>query len=296
MVLRSADKVTNKRVYSMVFHPNREKDLIFVGDKEGSVGVWDPNAQVEQGEGEEGDVKTGQSWNLQVHGRSPITCLRFDPISATTLYSASYDATIRAQDLHTGISKEFWAGDESVLLSIFDILAPESHPSAFVDTPSPMLDERSLWVADHRGGLTHIDMREPSRSSNRRGPSSAQGPPTRRWQVCEKKIGGMSVNQAASSCIAVASLDQCIRLFDVRNLQTIVPTTDEAPHNYRGVDGDELDAAHEKAQISMSQARLACTSVDFDPSGSKLVGVSYDDVVKGEFRLSGDCLSARFSF
>jgi hypothetical protein len=182
MELRSTEKVTKARVYSMVVHPNVEQDLLFVGDKEGNIGVWDPNgreAEDEENEEEESSVQTGRSWSLQVHGKSPITCLRLDPIAADSLFSSSYDSTIRMQSLQSGTSKEVWNGQEDVLISIFDILAPQSHPSAFLDTPSHGLDERSLWIADHRGGLSHYDIRQASRKSTSK---------TSRWQVCEKKV------------------------------------------------------------------------------------------------------------
>lgn len=93
------------------------------------------------------------------------------------------------------------------------------------------------------------------------------------------QIGGMSVNPVMSSCISVASLDQCVRLFDVRNLQSL-GTTNEVPYNARGVDADVLEQAETYAQIASHRAKLACTSVDFDPTGTKLVAVSHDDIVK----------------
>ncbi|MCO5583349.1 hypothetical protein L7F22_037259 [Adiantum nelumboides] len=268
MELLSVDKVVMRRIYSMIVHPNPEKDLIFVADKEGSIGVWDPLAKNENDE--EGEMNSGRSWSLQVHGKSPITCLRFDPISADSLFSSSYDSTIRMQSLQSGLSTEIWSGQDDVLISIFDILAPKSHPSAFLRTPDAGLDERSLWIADHRGGLCHFDLRQQN---------ARRKVETSRWQVCEKKIGGMSINPTISSCISVASLDQHVRLFDVRNLQTL-PTTNEAPYSARNVDEEILRVVEENAQIGYHKAKLACTSVDWDPTGTKLVGVSYDDMVK----------------
>ncbi len=90
----------------------------------------------------------------------------------------------------------------------------------------------------------------------------------------------MSVNRLAPHCIATASLDQHVRLFDVRALASVVKETAEAPYNYKGVDADDLEAAQTKAQFASNKARQACTSVDFSPRGDQLVGVSYDDVVK----------------
>lgn len=286
MTLKSAAKVTPKRVYSMAYHPATDKDLVFVGDKEGSIGVWDaaPSSSTNASNGvnkeidhdgeealdEEESFPKGKAWTLQVHGRSPVTCIKFDPVNHNSVFSSSYDSTVRKLDLATGKSDEVWAGEEDVLLSIFDVLSPSTHPSAYIDTPNPSLDERSMWIADHRGGLLHIDLREKTRRGNN----------TRRWQVCEKKIGAMSVNRLAPHCIATASLDQHIRLFDVRALASVVKETAEAPYNYKGVDADHLEAAQTKAQFAANKARQACTSVDFSPRGDQLVGVSYDDVVK----------------
>jgi hypothetical protein len=280
MQLRSVDKAAQRRVYSMLMHPSADKDLIFVGDKEGNIGVWDPLASND--EEDKDAMASGYSWSLQVHGKAPITCLRFDPVSADSLFSSSYDSSIRMQSLTSGVSTEVWTGQEDVLISIFDILAPQSHPSAFTATPNPGLDERSMWIADHRGGLNHFDLRQPQLINTRRtggGGGSKNKADTRRWQVCEKKIGGMAINPIFSSCISGASLDQHVRLFDVRNLQTL-ETTNQAPYSARNVDADVLDEAVNKAQISAHRAKLACTSVDWDPSGTKLVGVSYDDMLK----------------
>ncbi|TKY90907.1 hypothetical protein EX895_000905 [Sporisorium graminicola] len=285
MTLKSAAKVTPKRVYSMAYHPATDKDLVFVGDKEGSIGVWDAaysastsnngttiKKEDDDDEDEQNDdsFPEGKAWTLQVHGRSPVTCIKFDPVNHNSVFSCSYDSTVRKLDLATGTSDEVWAGEDDVLLSIFDVLSPSTHPSAYIDTPAPSLDERSLWIADHRGGLLHIDLREKARRGNN----------TRRWQVCEKKIGAMSVNRLAPHCIATASLDQHVRLFDVRALASVVKETADAPYNYKGVDADDLEAAQTKAQFSAHKARQACTSVDFSPRGDQLVGVSYDDVVK----------------
>ncbi|GAK61973.1 WD40 repeat-like protein [Moesziomyces antarcticus] len=281
MTLKSAAKVTPRRIYSMAYHPAIDKDLIFVGDKEGAIGVWDAapvassstngvKTEDDEDAAEDDTFPEGTAWTLQVHGRSPVTCIKFDPVNHNSAFSSSYDSTVRKLDLATGKSDEVWAGEEDVLLSIFDILSPSTHAGAYIDTPHPSLDERSMWIADHRGGLLHIDLREKTRRGNN----------TRRWQVCEKKIGAMSLNRAAPHCVATASLDQHIRLFDVRALASVVKETAEAPYNYKGVDADDLEAAQSKAQFAANKARQACTSVDFSPRGDQLVGVSYDDVVK----------------
>ena len=91
----------------------------------------------------------------------------------------------------------------------------------------------------------------------------------------------MSVNRAAPHCIATASLDQHVRLFDVRSLKN-VPDTAVAPYNYKAVDEDNLMLVQKESQIVSHQSKRACTSVDFSPNGDKLVCVSYDDIIKGK--------------
>ncbi len=161
MTLKSVAKVTPKRVYSMAYHPATDKDLVFVGDKEGSIGVWDAapsastsasnsavkkeeNGDDEEEQDEEEAFPEGKAWTLQVHGRSPVTCIKFDPVNHNSVFSSSYDSTVRKLDLASGTSDEVWAGEEDVLLSIFDVLSPSTHPSAYIDTPAPSLDERSM--------------------------------------------------------------------------------------------------------------------------------------------------------
>ena len=39
MELRGNAKVTSDRVFSMVVHPDKQRDLVFVGDKWGSIGM-----------------------------------------------------------------------------------------------------------------------------------------------------------------------------------------------------------------------------------------------------------------
>ena len=177
MQLRSVSKVTPARIYSMAYHPSVDRDLIFMGDKEGNLGVWDALAQQDGGEESEDDMPAGKAWSLQAHGKSPVTCLRFDPISSESLFSSSYDSTLRMFSLASSTSTEVWAGQDDVLLSIFDILAPQVHPTAFTSTPAHGLDERSIWIGDHRGGLVHVDLRE--------GKAKRGG---HRWQVSEKKV------------------------------------------------------------------------------------------------------------
>lgn len=182
MALRSTSKVTPARVYSMLYHPAEDRDLVFMGDKEGNVGIWDAlaSATTDQGEDEdeEGELPGGRTWALQVHGKSPVSAMRIDPVKPDNIFSASYDSSIRVLSLTSSISSEVWEGQDDVLLSEFEILAPTTHASAFSQTPAPGLDERSIWIGDHRGGLVHVDLREGKKAHRQ----------WERWQICERKV------------------------------------------------------------------------------------------------------------
>lgn len=175
MRLRSHSRVAQKRIYSMLYHPSTEKDLVFTGDQEGVLGVWNAlDTSVRTGYEEE-DMPSGSAFSLWVHAKSAIGCLRMDPANDDRLYSSSYDASVRSFSLSSGTSTEIYAAPPDVQLGEMDILAPQTQAAVATATPSPQLSERSLWLADHRGGLLHLDIR-----SNQ--------PAVHRWQVCDKKV------------------------------------------------------------------------------------------------------------
>lgn len=80
-------KVTADRVFSMTVHPDPAKTLVFVGDKTGSLGIWDALAPADEHGGDDGDQvddddeddSEGKHWSLQAHGRSSISCIRVSP-------------------------------------------------------------------------------------------------------------------------------------------------------------------------------------------------------------------------
>lgn len=99
------------------------------------------------------------------------------------------------------------------------------------------------------------------------------------------QIGGLSINPLTPSALAVASLDQSVRVFDIRRLSSNIDPISTIPTNYRAVDPDLLSQVQSTveeggAQLGWRRSRQASTSVDFGPDGRHLAAVSYDDVVK----------------
>jgi len=147
LVLRKTEKVTPERVYSMLVHPTLDKDLVFMGDKSGALGIADALAS-DEAEVNEEDQSSTTSWAIRAHAKSAITCIRLNPKNArlvrdplhlastadgrAKLYTAGYDCTLRSIDFETRNSVEVVDadllaaadyGEGEALLSGFDVTA-----------------------------------------------------------------------------------------------------------------------------------------------------------------------------
>ena len=81
-------KLCPSRITSVFVHPSREKLLVFAGDKNGFVGLWD----VDDVHGDSAGVLTYQTHNSNV---TRLHCSSHEP---SKIYSSSYDGTIRCLD------------------------------------------------------------------------------------------------------------------------------------------------------------------------------------------------------
>lgn len=196
MQLLAVKKATPKRIYTAAFHPSVEKDIIFTGDKEGYVSVWEPFAlrdtTADDEENESQDAVTGDdgnSWSLRIpHDSSPISCLKIPTLNPSRLYFSSYNSTLRRVDLEKGVSEQVFSFTsdqdnddyEGALLSVFDFSRAAE-------------DGNVIWCGDHRGGVIRIDAREPASVGGtgcrqRDGSRKGRLPNWKRWQLCEKKV------------------------------------------------------------------------------------------------------------
>lgn len=86
------------------------------------------------------------------------------------------------------------------------------------------------------------------------------------------------MNPAAPHCLATASNDRTVRVFDVRMLRT-VPELSEAPVKLASDEMEALDALYSQVQLDAAHKKMACTSIDFSPDGRHLAGLCYDDTL-----------------
>ncbi|KAF8509262.1 WD40-repeat-containing domain protein [Gautieria morchelliformis] len=276
MKIVSRAKVTNERVYSSLYHPEKTKDLVFFGDKHGQLGIWDALAPQEEVEDENGDVmisdEGGKIFRLQPHwpatSKSSISCIKLDPLNTRNVFTSAYDCTLRSISFESGISRELFALDD-VLISSFDV-----PPSG-----------KELWISDAEGGLTHTDMRErKSRAC--------------RYQLANTKIGCVSVNPAHPEGLLVSSNNRTLTMWDARMLSKLpidsLPTPPpSSPMGPRGrVASGPMDINSDAITDFLESKRgkgalmadwphqKSVSSAYWDPSGTRIVSTCYDDTIR----------------
>lgn len=224
-------KITPERIYSMSFHPTEAKPLVFAGDKLGNLGIIDASqrAQTVKDEEEDADEDDDKSRpETQVKEESPrnnnpgepdpqetdeeeeadpqitivkphqrtISGMHTHPSQPQTLFTSSYDSSIRGLDLEKSKSTDLYALDDEPISGI-DMAATDPHV---------------LYFTTLNGGFGRHDTRTKG------------GRETDLYQLSEKKIGGFSLHPLAPHYLATASLDRTMRLWDLRKVTKKLPT------------------------------------------------------------------------
>ncbi|EGX96503.1 WD repeat containing protein [Cordyceps militaris CM01] len=185
-------KITPQRVYAMGFHPIEDKPIIFAGDKEGAMGVFD-GSQIapEVDDDEDADVGDPVISAFKTHART-ITSFVFSHTDANAVFSSSYDSSIRKMDLEKGISTQIFAPqdpDEDMPLSALDVAASEPN---------------MLYFSTLDGSVGRYDIRAPRSEEI--------------WTLSEQKIGGFSLHPLQPHLLATASLDRTVKIWDLRKV------------------------------------------------------------------------------
>ncbi|CAK7230153.1 hypothetical protein SBRCBS47491_007489 [Sporothrix bragantina] len=245
-------KLTKDRIYAMAFHPTEDKPIIFAGDKEGRLGIFDasqepdvPVKEEDADEDEEAEAPEPVILGFKPHARtiSSIHVLDSDPGS---VYTASYDTTIRKLDIQAQKSVEVYAPpddeqDSDMAISCMDFAS---------DSPN------LVFFSTLRGTLGRHDLRTPSgRGMNVIWPGLHDN----------HKIGGFSLSPRQPHLVATASLDRTLKIWDLRK---IVSQKDE--------DGVKIDRPF---LVGTDPARLSVSHAAWG-SGGHIATTSYDDTVR----------------
>ncbi|KAG2078259.1 WD40 repeat-like protein [Suillus decipiens] len=254
----SRAKVTVDRVYSAAYHPEATKDLVFFGDKHGQIGIWDARAPVDEIEDEDGDISAdhregGKCWRLQCHwpasSKSSISSIKFDPVDAHSLFTTSYDGTIRRLSFVSGISQEIFSSE---------------HLITSMDLP---VGGHEMWISDAFGGLTHLDLREPKDKACWYGLSPV-------------KIGTVSINPTSPHFLLTASNSRVLKVWDSRKLQKLTSTSGPYQLSQDTVE-DLVQSKKGKGTVrGMFQHGKSVSSAYWDPRGRSIVSTSYDDSIR----------------
>ncbi|KAF9874322.1 WD repeat-containing protein [Colletotrichum karsti] len=188
-------KICPLRIYSSAFHPTEEKPLIFAGDKEGALGVFDAS---QPGPKVEDDEEAEDSWfepvigAYKLHTRT-ITSILVSPFDHQKVYTSSYDSTIRVLDLQGDMCVPVWEPQDK----------EDDVPLSGIDVP---LDDKNLiYFSTLQGGVGRVDIRAPKE--------------TEIWPLCDNKIGGFSLYPREPHLVATASLDRTVKIWDTRNIK-----------------------------------------------------------------------------
>lgn len=189
-------KITPERVYALGFHPTVDKPLVFAGDKMGNLGLFDASQTgpevIADNDEEEADEDTPEPaiTAFKIHSRT-ISSFVF-PADGNSLYSGSYDSSIRKLDLQKGVAVEVFAPES------MDIDMPIS--GIAISSTDPTL----LYFSTLDGQFGRHDIRTPS--------------DTEIWQLTDKKIGGFSLHPLYPHLVATASLDRMLKIWDLRKV------------------------------------------------------------------------------
>lgn len=286
--LRSVNKVCPNRIYSMTFHPDPQKSLIFVGEKFGGVGIWDAfgNSTVKSEDVSDEDPKSASPTNTSEvdHSHKSSGSNRASPakvqpadeqdtdapdflegnsyfIQAHSRYSAVSSIQSHPTQPHLIYTSSYDATirelnfetQQSIEIIDGDLLNPgeETLFSSFEFANQG----REIWCSDNAGGLSHRDTRQPKSSSTR-------------WTISKKKIGCLSLCPNSDDRLAAtAGLNREMRLWDLRALS--------------GLSCDsELSKVESTACLATYSHGLACSSAYFNHSGDKILSTSYDDLIR----------------
>ncbi|KAK5101175.1 hypothetical protein LTS08_004781 [Lithohypha guttulata] len=199
-------KITPERIYSASFHPTEEKPIVFMGDKLGHLGIVDGSQKPEvsavkhedDDEDEEDDYPDPIITTIKPHTRT-ISSMHTHSSNPGTLFTGSYDSSIRSIDLQKQVAVEVYGPKDKL----------EDSPVSGIDMSAT--DPNTIYFTTLQGSFGLHDYRTSSSD-------------TVMYELSDKKIGGFTLNPLAPHYLATASLDRTMKLWDLRKITKNLPT------------------------------------------------------------------------
>lgn len=205
-------KITPERIYSSSFHPTEDKPIVFMGDKLGHLGIVDASQKPQYTQGvkqedvanddvdeeEEDNYPNPDITTIKPHTRT-ISSMHTHPSNPGTLFTGSYDSSIRSIDLQKQVAIEIYGPADKL----------KDEPISGIDMSAT--DSNTVYFTTLHGSFGQHDHRTPAQE-------------TKLYQLSEKKIGGFTLNPLAPHYLATASLDRTMKLWDLRKITKSLPT------------------------------------------------------------------------
>ncbi|KAH7129401.1 WD40-repeat-containing domain protein [Dactylonectria estremocensis] len=187
-------KITPQRAYALGFHPTESKPIVFAGDKEGAMGVFDASQTPPEVDDEDEDAKVPgpQLSAFKSHSRT-ISGFAFSQYDANSVFSASYDSSIRKLDLEKETSIQVFAPSD----------ANDEMPISALDMADA--EPNLLFFSTLDGSVGRYDLR-------------TSGEEAEIWTLSDQKIGGFSLHPLQPHFVATASLDRTLKIWDLRKI------------------------------------------------------------------------------
>ncbi|XP_076471667.1 WD repeat-containing protein 76-like [Babylonia areolata] len=182
MSISTKAKACKDRLFSVALHPANDRVLAMAGDKWGRLGFWDISAT-----NQDSSVVT-----FRPHSR-PIGHIVVPPSAPHTVYTCSYDATLRSGHIERGVFEELYSvpEEEDDLFRSFDFLSPSS-----------------LLLAQFRGDVAVLDTRTPGQRAEKV------------YRVCDKYLRTVSVHPSCPNIFITAGTDMKVSVWDLRKLSS----------------------------------------------------------------------------
>lgn len=240
----------------MAFHPTQDKPIVFAGDKEGRLGIFDasqqpdvPVKEEDAADDDEAEAPEPVILGFKPHART-ISSIHILDSDASSVYTSSYDTTIRKLDIQAQKSVEVYAPpdddqDADMAISCMDFASDNPH---------------LVFFSTLRGTLGRHDLRTPAAKTTKAAATVL-------WPGLHDghKIGGFSLSPRQPHLVATASLDRTLKIWDLRKIVT-----------HKDEDGGQVDrpflVGSDPARLSVSHAAWG--------AGGQIATTSYDDTIR----------------
>lgn len=267
----SGVKITQERVLYAGFHPVADKAIVMAGDKYGELGIWDSSGSIEgeQGEDDEEPEKLPSISSFKTHSRG-IAKIAIHQSKPQSVYTASYDGSIRCLDLATQSSTEALVIDSD-----------PRNPLGVSDVHLP--DPNLIYYTTLEGGFGTQDLRTKGKHSQ--------------YQLHEKKIGGFGYNPSQDTQIVTASLDRTFKVWDLRYLNKDPESHSMVPHLY-GQFESRLSVScadwNSSGQIVVNGYDDRINILDFTNATKWDKSTSFDEPFKPQYSIKHNCQTGRW--